>query len=90
MVYRWPAAERLLPLGSLLFASSIATLDLSEWLPNRTQQVGRMAKGPSNMFFDACAGTIAQAPPPIRTHVFGQAAGALVALVTGAVRDGMN
>ena len=41
----------LLPLGSLLFASSIATLDLSEWLPNRTQQVGRMAKGPSYMFF---------------------------------------
>ena len=36
----------------------IATLDLSEWLPNRTQQVGRMAKGPSYMFFDACAGTI--------------------------------
>ena len=57
LVYRWPAAAfcRSAPFSLL---RRVATLDLSEWLPNRTQQVGRVVKGPSYMFFDACAGTI--------------------------------
>ena len=62
----------------------IATLDLSEWLPNRTQQVGRMAKGPSDMFVDTCAGTILHRRLlRFEPTFFGQTAGALVALVTG-------
>ena len=62
----------------------VATLDLSEWLPNRTQQVGRMAKGPSYMFFYACAGTILHRRLlRFEPTFFGQTAGALVVLVTG-------